>query len=396
MLNLYLVMKAELPLPSPQELERSTELQQLICAEIDSHHGNINFERYMQRCLYAERLGYYTNGGTIFGEQGDFVTSSERGDFFAQAFAAHLSAIQGQLKNFNIIEIGAGSGRFAAQLFRQLKDIDLSPENYYIVETSAALRNRQKEYLAKKLPHDIQRIQWIKKFDAPIANAVVIANEVLDALPVRLFSVENKNLLERRVQCSAEQGLEFALVPAQQSLREIIQKRLPEQLLDELDRPYYSEVCMQIENFVQQIAASVDQGIFFFIDYGYPQSEYYHVQRTMGTLLCHYRHRVHDDPLRWPGLQDISCNVDFTALADVGIEAGLDLNCYGTQAHFLLASNFLANIENQHQDALCNSNQIKQLIMPNEMGERFQVMVFTKKLELDNYQFVTRDLRHRL
>ena len=389
-------MKSDLPQPSPQEIERSTELQKFICGEIANCHGSISFERFMQLCLYANELGYYTSGGHIFGEQGDFVTSSERGNLFAQAFVAHLIAIQEQLKDFNIIEIGAGSGRFAVQLFSQLKTVGLTPDNYYIIETSAALRKRQQEYLSAELRQDIQRIKWLDQIDATIARAVVIANEVLDALPVRLFTAQNSDVLERRVQVNTERGFEFVTISAEQSLRDIVQKCLPTQVLDELDQPYHSEICVEISNFIQQIAASVDQGIFFFVDYGYPRSEYYHVQRTMGTLLCHYRHRAHDDPLRWPGLQDLSCNVDFTALAEAGTRAGLELNCYGTQAHFLLASNFLANIENQQQDTLRNNNQLKQLMMPGEMGERFQVMVFTKQLALDNYQFTIRDLCHRL
>lgn len=391
-------MRTTLPTPSPDDRDRSLALEQKIRQEMAASDDMLTFERYMQLCLYTEGLGYYTSGQAIFGEHGDFVTSSEKSAYFAKAFVGHLVGIQAQLNSFCIVEIGAGSGRFAAQLLTELKRTKLSVINYYIVEKSATLRLRQQEYLAELLPEESQLVKWRETFDEPIASAVVIANEVIDALPVRLVTVNNQTVRERRIQWSAENGFVFVSAKADEGLTNAAHEVLENTPVLNLQQPYESEICMQLPDFIQQIASFVRQGIFFFIDYGYPRSEYYHVQRTMGTLLCHYKNLAHDNPLIWPGLQDISSNVDFTALANAGIQNGLELNCYGTQAHFLLASNILAVIENETatENLLHSSQQLKQLIMPSEMGERFQVMIFTKRITLDQYQFATKDLSHRL
>ena len=391
-------MRTTLPAPTQDDRDRSLALEQIIRQEMAVSDDMLTFERYMQLCLYAEDLGYYTSGQAIFGEHGDFVTSSEKSAYFAKAFVAHLIGIQTQLNSFCIVEIGAGSGRFAAQLLTEIKNTKLSVSEYYIVEKSATLRLRQQEYLAELLPEESQLVTWRETFDAPIANAVVIANEVIDALPVRLVTVNNQAMMERRIQWDTENGFEFVGVIADQGLTNAAQEVLENTSVLNLQQPYDTEICMQLPDFIQQIASYVRQGIFFFIDYGYPRSEYYHVQRTMGTLLCHYKNLAHDNPLIWPGLQDISSNVDFTALVNAGVQNGLELNCYCTQAHFLLASNILAVIENETatENLLQSSQQLKQLIMPNEMGERFQVMIFTKGITLDQDQFTTKDLSHRL
>ena len=387
-----------LPTPEQKDLQRSSELARQICQEIEASQGTLTFERYMHMCLYTENLGYYTGNRPIFGEQGDFVTSSEKSAFFAKAFVGHLLRLPSQLDNFSIVEIGAGSGRFAAQLLTELAIANISIEQYYIVEKSATLRARQQEYLTAALPAESSLVQWIETLDEPIDNAVVIANEVIDALPVHLITLQKRKIFERCVQWNAENGFSFASIPADKNLTAVLQGILESLSISDAEQSYHTEICLQLHDFVQQIAALVQQGIFFFIDYGYPRAEYYHEQRNMGTLLCHYQNLVHDNPLIWPGLQDISCNVDFTALANAASQSGLELNSYGTQAHFLLASEILTNIDNEisEQEYLRISQQLKQLMLPSEMGERFQVMVFTKHMTLNRDQFTTRDLSHRL
>ena len=391
-------MKTKLPQPIPQDLERSLKLQQKILREMEANGGCLCFERYMELCLYTENFGYYTSHQAIFGEQGDYVTSSERSALFAQAFAAHLKSLSTQFDELNIIEVGAGSGLFAEQLLEQLAISDVPVKQYFIVEKSTALRVRQQTYLNTTNPKLSALVQWVDSITDPITNAVVIANEVIDALPVRLLTVKNQRILERCVGLDSNQNFVFKEIPADKNLVAAVHAILENSPVFSADQPYDTEICLRLPDFIQQMASLVRQGIFFFIDYGYPRSEYYLVQRSMGTLLCHYKNTAHDNPLIWPGLQDISSNVDFTALADAGIRAGLKLSSYSTQAHFLLASNILASIENNASELelLHKSQQIKHLMLPSEMGERFQVMVFTKNMTLDHDQFTTRDLSHRL
>ena len=391
-------MRTELATPDQPDLDRSLELEQQIRQEMAANQGRLTFERYMQLCLYTEKLGYYTSDQPIFGEEGDFVTSSEKSAYFAIAFARHLEAIQTQLKDFYIIEVGAGSGRFAAQLIAELRRAKISINGYYIVETSAKLRTRQQEHLSVALPKGSPPVQWTETFSEPLPNAVVIANEVIDALPVRLLTLVDQAIHERYVHWKPDEGFSYISIKADEQMVTKVRETLDDATNLGVEQPYHTEICFQLSGFIKQIASFVQRGIFFFIDYGYPRNEYYHVQRTMGTLLCHYKNVAHENPLIWPGLQDISCNVDFTALANAGIQAGLDLNCYGTQTHFLLASNILTTIENEisGRELLHSSQQLKQLMMPNEMGERFQVMTFTKCLMLDHEQFTTRDLSYRL
>ncbi len=391
-------MKTKLPQPNSPDLDRSKKLQQKISQEMLANEGLLSFERYMELCLYAEDLGYYTSEQAIFGEQGDFVTSPERSALFARAFAAHLQSLPTRFDELHIIEIGAGSGIFAAQLLKQLANSGVPVKQYLIVEKSAALRLRQQAFLNAEVPDQRSLVQWVDSIADPVTNAVVIANEVIDALPVRLLTIKNRQVQERCVQLDSERQFCFTDISAEQSLVATVYAILENSPVLSAKRAYHTEICLRLTGFVQQIASLVQQGIFFFIDYGYPRSEYYLAQRSMGTLLCHYKNTAHDNPLIWPGLQDISSNVDFTALAHAGIRAGLELNSYGTQAHFLLASNILASIEKEasEKELLHTSQQLKHLMLPSEMGERFQVMTFTKNMTLEHDQFTTRDLSHRL
>ena len=389
-------MQAEIPTPSREEQNRSLQLQDLIAEHIRENQGQISFEQYMQLCLYSENLGYYESGADIFGPQGDFTTSPERSRFFAKAFAEHLNAIQESIKEFSVVEVGAGSGRFAVSLIKSLQDIHCLPKRYYIVEKSKALQSRQKKLFANELNNCEIEMVWVDSFSEPIENGVVIANEVLDALPVRLVSIEEGIISERCVALDAENKLEFINKKTDDDLLKTAEERLSG--LKQLPGVYNTELNLVLSDFIEQIACFVKRGIFFYVDYGYPRDEYYHEQRTMGTLICHYRHLANDQPLLWPGIQDLSCNVDFTAVAEAGMQAGLEVNCYSTQAHFLLASNYFTkspkNLDNTF--SLAEQSEIKSLIMPGEMGERFQVMIFSKDINLDSSQFTTRNLMHRL
>ncbi|MFK7794080.1 MAG: class I SAM-dependent methyltransferase [Gammaproteobacteria bacterium] len=389
-------MHVEMPPPSEQEKQRSQRCQQIIVDEIKRSQQPISFQRYMQLCLYTEQVGYYESGSDIFGAKGDFTTSPERSNFFALAFAAHIKSIEQELGSFSVIEIGAGSGKFAADLIRAMKQDDCLPQCYYIVEKSAELSRRQQAYL-ETVQTDCN-IEWIEDLDKPIECGIVIANEVLDALPVKLLSVEDNKISERCVNVDDKGNFQFVDIPADKSLAELMSKRLPISVLNKTDGPYICDINLLLDDFIKQIASFVNQGIFFYIDYGYARSEYYHEQRSMGTLICHYRHVANEQPLLWPGLQDISCNVDFTALAEASVHCGLNVSSYSTQTHFLLASHALEKVMTENQNAMTLEQQaeIKRLIMPAEMGERFQVMVLTKNIEFSSEQFTGRDMLYRL
>lgn len=384
-------MKADLPEPDAQLLAHSNKLKSLIQQRIGK--SSLNFEDFMRMCLYSEGLGYYTSHLDIFGASGDFITSPETSPYFAQAFSSHIEAIHRQLGKFSIIEIGAGSGRFAVDLIKALQTKDCQPVNYYILETSKSLQKRQQQYFDKHLNDQNCRIIWIDSMQKqPIDCGVVIANEVLDALPVRLVSIHGGEIYERCVGLDNQQNFVFTEKPAEESIRNVVRERLPERLLNTDKINYQTEVNVQIDDFVRDIATLVNKGVFFYIDYGYPQHEYYHEQRSMGTLISHFQHVAHDDPLRWPGIQDITASVDFTALAEAALKAGLCVDCYTTQAHFLMAGQVLTGVQGDLQD----TRQLKKLLLPGEMGERFQVMALAKNIDLEGFELTMRDLRHRL
>ncbi len=389
-------MNVNLPQPSLQDQETSNRLKKVIAGEIQESNGYISFQRYMDACLYTKNLGYYESGRHIFGEDGDFTTSPERSRYFALAFAAHIQNIQSSLGEFSIIEVGAGSGQFASDLIAALITLDCIPTKYLILEKSQTLQERQKKLIKGTCAQDTINICWAKEIDEKLECAIVIANEVLDALPVKLINIKQQKIYERCVGISGDK-LEYVDVPADKKLKEICEARFPESIFDQRDRDYLTEINTSLPKFVEQIAALVNRAIFFYIDYGYPRSEYYQSSRTMGTLICHYRHVANDQALLWPGLQDISSNIDFTALAEAAEQANLQLCCYCTQAHFLMASNFLTMIEVSNKaETISEQAELKRLMMPGEMGERFQVMILTKDISIDGSKFAMRDLSYRL
>ncbi|MEM7304649.1 MAG: SAM-dependent methyltransferase [Pseudomonadota bacterium] len=328
----------------------------------------------------------------MFGQSGDFVTSSEQGSYFALAFAAHIKALESQLGEFSIIEVGAGSGQFAIDLIHALTANKCMPCKYYIIEASKTLRARQQANIESNLLVSDISVEWLDSPDQPVECAVVIANEVLDALPVALISLDHGEIYERGVGIDDQQEFIFVKQNANQAMVKLVRQRLPNSLLDIKDICYLTEVNRKIDDFIGYIASFVNKGVFFYIDYGYPRHEYYHPQRDMGTLICHFQHTAHDDPFKWPGIQDITASVDFTAVAEAAVNNGLSVDCYSTQAHFLMASHVVNDIQLDQK----NAQQIKKLLLPGEMGERFQVMIMTKNLELEGIELTMRDIRHRL
>ena len=361
----------ELPEPSAAALAVSAELARVIRAEIRGAGGWLDFARYMELALYAPGLGYYSAGSTKLGPAGDFVTAPELGDLLGRALARTLRAeIAGA--NPLILELGAGTGALAAHLLGALADLEV---RYLILEPSAELRERQQRALARFGA----RVEWLERLpEEPFAGAL-IANEVLDALPVTCFAKRGARVVPRGVVADAD-GFAWADGPERRDLSDAV-GALERALGAPLRDGYASEIALAFPGWLASVAAALDRGCMLFVDYGLPRREYYHAQRSGGTLICHYRHRAHPDPFLYPGLQDITAWVDFSACADAARLAGLEVAGFTTQAQFLLET-VAAEPPSSRADAasLRERSVLKTLLLPGEMGERFKVLLLRKGL----------------
>ncbi len=387
---------ADWPAPDADARALSARLIELIRTEIDQAQGFLDFARFMELALYAPGLGYYSAGARKFGAGGDFVTAPEVSPLFAQCIANSWVSVRRQLGGGDILELGAGSGAMAADLLAQLERLDQLPDRYCILERSADLRERQRLHLAQAVPQLLARVQWL---DAPPTAAwrgLLVANEVLDALPVNLFHWHLDQVNELGV---TWQGATFGPVerPAPEALRVLVES-WAQQL--EWRGDYRSECNLSLTPWLQSVTAQLDAGAALLIDCGYPRHEYYHPERAQGTLLCHYRHRAHADALLLPGLQDITAHVDFTAVAEAADHCGMTVSGFTTQGHFLIDAGIeqmLSDAQNHTAgDYLRIVTQAKTLLLPGEMGERFKCMLLTRALEPGIRGFGGRDLRGRL
>ncbi|MDH3903220.1 MAG: SAM-dependent methyltransferase [Xanthomonadales bacterium] len=389
-----------LPEP-PEELKHlSTQLASRIRETID-RKGPIPFSEYMEMALYEPGLGYYSAGLQKFGEGGDFVTAPQLGDVFARCLAKQIEQVSAELGQFEIIEAGAGSGILAADLLKTLESGN-PPTRYRILERSGYLRQVQKETLGRLVPQWMDRISWL---DAPPEEnwqGVFLANEVLDALTVERFCVESEDVRQLQV-ANGPAGFDWHKGNFSNKTQAQIQAVLSG-LAHYPASGYCSEVNTSLPAWLQTVTSSLQKGLALFIDYGYTRKDYYQPQRRDGTLICHYRHRAHDDPFTWPGLTDISASVDFTALAQAADECGLEVSGYTTQVMFLMACGLDQLISESMSlpevERVSMNNQIRRLTLPGEMGERFQVMALSRGLEEelseDLIGFSISDLCHRL
>src|SRR5215468_581785 len=313
-------MRTDLPEPSRVELEHSERLSALIRAEIAAAGGAIDFARYMELALYAPGLGYYSAGATKFGAAGDFVTAPELGVVFARclarAIAPELRATGG-----DVLELGPGSGALAAELLTELERLGALPVRYRLLERSADLRQRQRARMMQHCPHLETVVEWLDTPPVQRWDGVLVANEVVDALPVRLFALRDDGLYARGVALDAAGALGLRDVPADAALRAAVGHAVGERL-HLLPRPYQSEVRPLLAPWLAEVTRSLRQGQALIIDYGLSNAAYYLPERNSGTLRCHFRHRAHDDPLLWPGLQDITAWVDFDALRVAALATG--------------------------------------------------------------------------
>lgn len=386
--------------PDPAALAHSQRLHLRILDEIARAGGAIGFDRYMELALYAPGLGYYMAGARKFGPAGDFVTAPELSPLFGQVLARQCAQLLRQLgAKADLLELGAGTGALVAALLPELQRQDSLPRRYLILEPSADLRQRQQVELAA-LPAELKsRIQWLDRLPEPPLRAVILGNEVLDALPVKRFQQTAQGWLELGVGQDAQGELTTVPMPAADALLAELDA-LAAQLPAPLPADYVSEFSLRMTPLIMSLAERLTQGAMLWIDYGMARHEYYHPERRRGTLICHYRHTAHEDFYRWPGLQDLTAWVDFTALAEAGLRAGLQVLGYTTQAHFLMSAGLLDLLaELQTYDPVVQyrrAQEVKQLTLPGEMGEHFKLMLLGRDLELACSGFSGRDLRDRL
>jgi SAM-dependent MidA family methyltransferase len=372
-------LNTNLPEPDADEREHSARFATLLRNEIRAN-GPMPFARWMELCLYAPGLGYYSAGRTKFGPAGDFVTAPELGNLFARciarAFAPTLHALGADA---DFLELGGGSGAFAVAALREFAAQDALPRRFLILEPSADLAARQRERIAAELPADVAaRAQWIARPPEDGWRGVLFANEVVDALPTTRFTLQQGEVFEEHVALDGERFVRTDR-PADPLVANAV-RHLERALGAPFGDGYRSEVLPQLPYWVQAVCGSLETGAVLFVDYGYPRREFYLSERRDGTLVCHYRHRAHADPLHWPGLTDITAFVDFTALAEAGVGAGFDFTGYAPQGQFLLASGLLDLVGDDlpEVERVQRIAEIKRLTLPGDMGERFQAIAFAR------------------
>lgn len=384
-----------LPEPSAEAKAISRRLVQAVAETIRRAGGWISFADFMQLALYEPGLGYYANGLVKFGDAGqggDFLTAPELTPLFAGALAEQVGQILGALDQRIVLEVGAGSGQLAADLLLALEARQRLPERYLIHELSATLRARQQEMLRAIVPHLADRVAWLDQLPAAFTG-VVLANELLDAFPTHSVAWRETGFQERGVALAPQGGLQWSERPARGPLAAAMAAIA-------VEPPYESEINLAVRAWIAAWGRRLERGVLLLLDYGLPAHELYHPQRHRGTLRCHYRQRVHENPFWWPGLSDITSHVDFTAVAEAGYGAGLDVLGYTNQAHFLIncgLGELLAACAKEGSERLLRASRAVQvLIAPGEMGELFKVIALGRGVPTALLGFARGDRRHAL
>lgn len=380
-----------LPTPDPAAAEQSRLLGTLIRDEIRQAGGWMSFARYMDLALYAPQLGYYSGGTRKFGAEGDFVTAPEISPLFGQCLGETVLQIMAASRA-EILEVGAGSGALAASLLAEMAWRGALPERYAILDLSGELRARQAETLAIRVPDLAGRVVWLDALPKSFSGAVV-ANELLDALPVQVVAWREEGIFERGAALDARGDPVWAEQPAAGPVLRAAEA-IP------VARPFISEVGLAAQAWTATWGGILDRGALLLVDYGFPRHELYHPQRCEGTLMCHYRHYAHADPFWLPGLNDITAHIDFTAIAEAGHDAGLDLLGYTGQGQFLLNAGITERLARcPASDALRHAalaSGAQKLISPAEMGELFKVIALGKGIAAPLRGFERGDRSHTL
>lgn len=367
---------------------RSEKLSDLIRQDIENAGGSISFARFMELALYSPNLGYYSAGTTPFGHNGDFITAPHISPLFSRCLARQFQPLLHELHH--ILEIGAGSGVFAKDVLLELEKLGNLPENYFIYEISPVLRETQKQLFQLECPHLLARIHWLEKLPQDFTG-IIFANEVLDALPVHCFQVEEEGIKERSVGFNNNEFHWILTNPIKEILDRLYQEEIS------LPVGYASEINLAAPVWIKELGHTLKKGVVLLFDYGYGRREYYHPDRTQGTLMCFHQHQQHSNPFAYIGLQDITAHVDFTAVVESAIDAGFSLAGYTTQAGFLLACGLLELVEQSSAVEQYQTNQaIKKLTMPSQMGEIIKVMGLSKDFEVPLLGFALHDRRKDL
>ncbi|MBK7686521.1 MAG: class I SAM-dependent methyltransferase [Rhodocyclaceae bacterium] len=393
-------MASDLPPPSADAAAASHALTQIIVAEIKATGGWMSFARYMELALYAPGLGYYSGGSQKFGESGDFMTAPELTPLFGQALARQVAQVLALISadNKTVIEVGGGSGRLAADMLLALDELGCLPTQYFILELSGELRARQAATLAEFAPALAARVEWLDDLP-PTFSGCLIANEVLDAMPTHAVRWQADGVYERGV-AVVDERLSWAELANDETRFDGPENRD----ISPLDFPYDGEISLAASAWVSTLARRLSAGALLLIDYGLPQHELYHPSRNGGTIRCHYRHRVHNDPFWCPGLSDITSHVDFTAVAEAGFDAGLEVLGYANQASFLINCGIAELLQARKADSpvgadnmlLRAAGAVNLLISPNEMGELFKVIALGRGIKKPLMGFTLGDRTHAL
>ena len=371
----------------PANRNGNPSLRRLLEDEI-RRHGSISFTRFMERALYEPDVGYYNMDHALFGPSGDFITSPGTGPLFARCLAVQCADVLEKIGGGHLIEIGPGDGAMAAELLPALDRLGQLPEHYHLWEISPHLRQRQEKRLSELDEKYRRRLNWLTEPPKQSYQGVIVANEVVDALPVCRLCYRDGQWRELQVSIKDNH---FHWLEADMDKRwDTLLQRLPD--ASSYTDGYLTELNVSLPDWLARVTHHLQQGMFLCVDYGYTRNEYMHEQRNMGTLLCHYRHRAHDNPFDHIGEQDITASVDFTLLAEEGHALGLDLLGYGTQAGFLLA----LGIEKLLADGVGSADEAKRLLLPGAMGDRFQVLALGRNLDKPLVGFSIQDHSWRL
>lgn len=396
---MFLRTNVSLPAPSRDESEHSDRLREYIAAKINANGGSIHFADYMHHALYAPGLGYYSAGLQKFGAQGDFLTAPEISSLFSLCLARFIGKILEICGHGDVLEVGPGSGVMASDMWSHWRTQSTQPAHYFLLEVSADLRDRQRARLAAQAPKVFSRFRWLDDLPRSGFRGVVVANEVLDAMPVHLFDTKNDAVWERHVRTHGDQFVWEKVPISEGPVWERVQLLMDNWRADDVPE-YQSEINLAMGLWLARAAPMLDQGVILVLDYGYTQREYYHSQRTQGTLMCYYKHHSHGNPLIYPGLQDITASIDFTALAGTAVACGLDVLGFTTQAHFLLSAGLgelmIHEGDSNEMVRLKRAQEAKKLLMPGEMGELIKVLVLGKNLPEDIPALHPFDLRSKL
>jgi len=389
-----------LPEPNKDGILHSQKLSKNIQRYL-MRHKNMPFSKFMKMALYTPQLGYYSGGLSKIGKTGDFITAPEVSPIFSRCLARQAAQVLAELEEPNIIEFGAGQGTMAKDILLELAEMQQNIHRYYIVEISADLRARQKQTFDESLPKELaDKITWLDSLPKKPINAVFLANEVLDAMPFERIRIEPQQALKAYVRYN-ETSQQFDW--DYQTIAEPGLQKFANQLIKHIgkvsDLGYETEINLNLKPWLNSLSDILSTGAVFLIDYGYSRQEYYQPARVMGTLRCHYQHRAHNNPFFYPGLQDITAHVDFTAVAEEAFDSGFKVAGFTTQANFLMGSGLLEMSFDSNADIseqIHTAQQIKTLTLPDEMGETFKTIALTKNFDQPLIGFSVRDLRHQL